>query len=389
MKKLVKTAVVFALASWLLCGVAAAMAPDETPPEAVEDNADVRALRAEAARLEAERAEVDAELVELQAVIAAAKEAGNHERAQSAQARATELQIRAKQLRAKELQMRAKELQIRAKEEALLAREVARSGYDAPYSSPDDSRMLAYTKLLADLAAGQKGSGVLVIPSGEIDPKGLAAIIEDMNVMTRILDKAVSPGGRRPEPAFMPSPYGAFPPASGSLALYLQDYGAVFVLTVGFPVAPPAEGGETATEPEQTSLWERTRREMYGPMGWGQETPAPAIMRSNQSPYDEAKVKELKRSLLQALKHAANIRNMPPDSAVTVAVLGGGTGRVHLQSTTVRAQGRIVLGGGESTVLTIHVKKADVDAFDGGELTFEDFQGRATVLTYDPAALGE
>jgi len=36
----------------------------------------------------------------------------------------------------------------------------------------------------------------------------------------------------------------------------------------------------------------------------------------------------------------------------------------------------------QTTVLTVHVKKADVDAFAEDTLTFKDFRDRATIVTY-------
>ena len=107
--------------------------------------------------------------------------------------------------------------------------------------------------------------------------------------------------------------------------------------------------------------------------------------------YDAKKVEKLDAALLEALKEATNIRNLKPDQSIAVAVLGyrGVVADVYVIG------GKAVLkrSGGvpevQRSVLTIHVKKSDVDAFAKGEVTPEEFRGRATVLAYcgDKSAL--
>src|SRR6516162_5173523 len=99
--------------------------------------------------------------------------------------------------------------------------------------------------------------------------------------------------------------------------LYLDGYGALFMVNVGFPLVPPA--AKTSEEkPSGDSAWEEAKQELYGP-GPG--------MRPGLPPGEEfsaEKVGKLKASLLEALKNASNIRGIRPDESVTVCVLGGG-----------------------------------------------------------------
>ena len=71
-------------------------------------------------------------------------------------------------------------------------------------------------------------------------------------------------------------------------------------------------------------------------------------------------------ALLEVLKEASNMR-LEPDESIAVVVTGGAPGYPGTE------------GG---TVLTIHVKKRDVDAFAEGDLDPEEFQERATMVLH-------
>ena len=140
--------------------------------------------------------------------------------------------------------------------------------------------------------------------------------------MSRILEKAASEraGGHGGQP------YGAtamgidvfFTPAANPLrSLYLDGYGALFMLNVGFPFLPPphAEGQQEKTE--ANSDWEDAKQELYGQPWWRTRLVAPT------EPYDEERVNRLREGLLESLKNATNIRGLKPDDSITVCVFGG------------------------------------------------------------------
>ncbi len=314
---------------------------------------------------------------------------------------------------------------------------------------------------------GRPGRGTappLVIPSGKTDPADLAAIVEDLAVMSRLLGKALErdlPKDYRQPPTpgsriiFYPD-YERIRPQQGPQPVYLQGYGALFVTSIKFPlVSPPTQKHEEDKE-EADSAWERARREVYGPP----ELPRPSGPAGPT--YDAEKVEALKRTLLAALKHASNMRGLKPDESVAIAVLGGATPGRGVQDPVsglfsgsgmfLGVPGYAVEGGGfgggggglgggfggppilskvpvlkrvpkgpvvpgtavppgylppeampgymgdrviddfgpragigvpgQRTVLTVHVTKADVDAYAEGKLDSAGFREKATITAY-------
>jgi len=247
------------------------------------------------------------------------------------------------------------------------------------------------------------GGAVLVIPAAELKGEDLAAITEDMSVMSRIFDNKLSQArlttGRGGWYVEDYNPF--FGRDSGTVeAVYLEGYAALFLIKVNFPISPsPETQEEKKTEEEDTDpLWTQMRQEIYAP------EEADRRRRTDDRPeekYDAEKIEELKETLIKTLKHAANIRALKPDHSVILTVIGGrsqsGT------TTTTRSYGRssgALYGsrrgrsynitttpeGAETgsflpTVLTICAKKSDIDAFAKGELSFDQFRERTRMFT--------
>lgn len=245
------------------------------------------------------------------------------------------------------------------------------------------------------------GSGpVLVIPAAEIKVKDLVTIMEDMSVMSRILDKKkLAPMGRMMQ-MFGNMPFarrGAFLRDNHETeSIYLDGYGALFLIKVDFPLSPPPEAEEKEAEEELDTVWEQTKREIYTPEDVRRET---RRRRSEQrQQYDAEKVEELKTRLIKALKHAANIRNLKPSESIITTVTGEGdqtgrTIRLLIKRDTIgddedkevrvyEAPSSEEMSFPSTTVMTIRVKKSDVDAFAKGELDFDKFRQKVQIFTY-------
>jgi len=244
----------------------------------------------------------------------------------------------------------------------------------------------------------RSSSKVLVIPNTEITVEDLAAITQDMQVMSHIFQKIFT-GPRLIEGLFMN--YGKFfgRESRATQAIYLQGYGTLFLMEVDFPFTPPAESKEKPKDTKEAdSVWQQAKQEIFHP----------SPSRSNRAfesteIYDAEKVKELKSRLIKALKHAANIRNIKPDEWIILTATGKGqqASMTFLKDmdaagpgwnlSTTRLRGRrtdgkevIVtnLSRPVSTVLTIRAKKSDVDAFAKGELDYDKFREKVQILTY-------
>jgi hypothetical protein len=265
---------------------------------------------------------------------------------------------------------------------------------------------------------------VLVIPTATVDAEKLAETSEDMRVMLHILrDKLNEP--RLIQGALID--YGDyFGDADRSAeALYLQEHAVMFVLRVDFPLspaplppAPESTGNQGAVDP----IWQRTRQKLYSPANLAprgeRDLPGPAL-------------EQVKGELLQSLKHAANIRHVGPNELIILTVIsqngpsgwpppagsGGsysGRGGLSFEGSSYSGAGSSFGPGGGSTyadsrtrssgstagrgrpaavppgpapaaagtVLTLQVRKVDIDAFAKGGLSFEQFQQRVKTFSY-------
>ncbi len=256
----------------------------------------------------------------------------------------------------------------------------------------------------------------LVIRSHDMDASEQGNLEEDLTVMTHILDKAVSEkvddaqSGR----TIMGISVVYAPGESRVRNMYLDGYGAVFMMNVNFPLLPrPAAKDVEKEKTPEDSAWEEARREVYGqPNSWGSPS-------GGGQKYDEEKVGALKDALVDALKNAANIRGLKSDDWITLCVFGSGAGQPKVRvkggggggggfgalPSTQATSGsggsggsygasysrflNLIGDGGEAkTTMTIRVKKGDIDALAKGKLTADAFRSRAVVTTYGGSMSG-
>ena len=111
----------------------------------------------------------------------------------------------------------------------------------------------------------QYGAGrVLVIPTEQMNAKELMTITEDVNIMSRILDRKLRDAG-------LGRDYDYFLAANFlewnlpvTKCIYLQEHGVLFMKKVNFPLSPPIEPNVTEKIKEDFDpVWEQTRQQMY------------------------------------------------------------------------------------------------------------------------------
>lgn len=232
------------------------------------------------------------------------------------------------------------------------------------------------------LVTRPSSSRALVVRTGQADAKAQSGLEEDLAVMSHLLDKALEdvPGAQRKENRAMGIDVFFSPGASPVRSLYVDGYGALFFLKVGFPLLAPAEK-HVEEKVNGDSAWEEARQELYGqhqgPNEAGEE-------------FNHEKVDKLKETLFETLKNASNIRGLKAEDFVTICVSGGTSsgGRVRkIRTNSPNAGGNIELttaseSAASRSFLTLRARKSDIDHFAKGQLTLADFQKQSQLTTY-------
>ena len=237
-----------------------------------------------------------------------------------------------------------------------------------------------------------------IIQFSDLEPKTYADMQEDLSVMHRILSKA-----RADDPGFSARlesiVWGASEAGPPVRSMYLEGYGAVFLLHVKFPlVGPKSLEPEPKPKDNISEEWERAKAELSSRNTF--ELNLQRIITRAAGPaadkYDAQKVEELTVTVLEALKNGTHIRHLMPEEAITVAILGPEPAiRVAVEnedeSGEVKRRTRVESIGprGEST-MTIRAKKSDIDDFAKGKVDLDAFRKKAKILVYtrpgDPSA---
>lgn len=245
---------------------------------------------------------------------------------------------------------------------------------------PSDGRnefLRVYDDILIDARTGYRSPEtipVVVIPSPESIERGpeiVETAAKDLNIMCRVFDEQLGlVASARQDPLSVAYYYMQFSeqPSNSSWtfsptvnrntrAIYLEGYGAVFMMSVAFPLAAPPQVEEQEEEPEEAvdTIWKRAERALYGPVNIPKSQPAPS------SQYDARKVENLKTNIIKSLKHAANVRSLRPDEWVVVIV--------NSNEQT----------GGLPRVLTVRARKSDIDAFSEGTLSLDQFRPKVQI----------
>jgi len=224
---------------------------------------------------------------------------------------------------------------------------------------------------------GDRGSVLAVFSDAKA--KNAAELQEDLRVMGHILEKTVEErAGTAPRSrVVLGIPLLQGFGSEAVTGLYLEGYGALFLLDVNLPLLAPAgkESEKSEAQAAKDSEWETARRELFG-------QPETALVSEPVEAYSEEKVARLKTAILDALRNAANIRGLGPHDAITVCVTGSAPMRPMGSSARPDPFGAIWPEKGARTVMTIKVKKSDADEFNKGVLSKEDFAKRAQVAVY-------
>jgi hypothetical protein len=251
------------------------------------------------------------------------------------------------------------------------------------------------------LPRSTKTGRTLIVQSVDTDPATIANAEEDMSVMALILRKATGGGSSDDKRMALGIEVDStvFGSSSGARNIYVEGYGALFLLGVRFPlIAPQDKPDEQQTKDERSNDWKEAREEYLANGRVELEEDFQGVWKGGRGApgfggeeYDADKVEALKVSLLESLKNANHIRILKPTEYINV-VIQGGEARIGEKTVTTRGgQANVVVrskvsGRSDSrrgeTVMTLRLKKSDVDAFASGALDYAGFRNKATIQTY-------
>jgi len=243
-----------------------------------------------------------------------------------------------------------------------------------------------------ELPRTTKTGRTLVVQVSDPDPVAMAELEEDLSVMALILRKATggSLGDEKRMALGIEVDSSVFGSSSGARNLYVEGHGAMFLLAVPFPlIAPPEKSTQTKVKVKPDSDWAEAREELMKSERSRLEIQLERIWSGSGKPgaadYDAAKVEELTLDMLRALKNATHIRGLKPEEFVTVVIQGEESVRGEKWATPGK-NGKSSSNKGDSrrgeTVMTIRVKRADIEAFDSGKLDLPAFRKKTAIQTY-------
>lgn len=299
---------------------------------------------------------------------------------------------------------------------AVLLAQAGHERYDAadvelnlpePPEPPDLFHVDPTTGITLLSEAGSGGSTApLVIAAGPVEVDALAETQEDLAILSRILSKAAARGGEPSDPMALGITLSSFPGLRRPQAMYLDGYGAVFMVNVSFPLAAPAEKAEAKPEKPTNTAWEQARRELYGQnrsARYGPRYGDAFTYRAGPGPkaaaFDADRVERLQRDLSDALKNGANLRHVKGEESLVV-VISSPRGSGTRQRMIVRAEAghstfggtggtttkreELVTGDGSAAASTmvLRVKKGEAEDFAAGKLGPDEFRKRVGVAVY-------
>jgi len=235
--------------------------------------------------------------------------------------------------------------------------------------------------------AGYESAGKLplVVATSPLETAALAEVHEDLAVMAKLVDDAISSDRRDRSLDYyraMGIVVDPLPCGSASANLYIEGYGAIVQTSVQFPLAPPKQE-ETAKpgEKPKSSAWESARRELFG--GIDDDTAEAIFLPEHREEYSAERVEAMKQNILKALAHASNFRGLKSDESVTVVVRRRvpGSQFLLLKDSYVSVKPADSPEDAKAT-MTIRITKSDADALAAGKMDEDEFRKRASVAIY-------
>ena len=238
------------------------------------------------------------------------------------------------------------------------------------------------------------GGSALIIPNTQMNTEDIVGINQDLNVMSEIFNQKLNQenlSSRRMFPGVWSNYGGLLGGSSSTQTMYLQGYGAIFMMNVDFPLSPLPSAEEEQEKQEVKEdvdpVWEKTRKQIYEP----QDVRKKSRYEKPEIEYDPEKVEDLKDTLIESLKHAANISALTSDESVVLMVTGNSeyfdSSTTIVMTTkgnktqTITTPGSATVGQTATAKLVIRAKKSDIDAFANANINLEQFREKVQIIS--------
>ena len=198
---------------------------------------------------------------------------------------------------------------------------------------------------------------------------GFDALQEDLSILTARIRKALETVPDDDAEALTRADASVRRATSGSSvrSMYLEGFGALVFVKTSFPLMDVPTPEPAPADSDADSEWTRAKQELLA-----EKRKSLALDMVAGQPFDAAQVESLKGQILGALKDAANIHSLKPGDSIAVTVFGP----------PVAGAGRMPTAEMKGTVLTIRVKKSDIDDFAANKLDATKFKEKATIAAY-------
>jgi hypothetical protein len=254
--------------------------------------------------------------------------------------------------------------------------------------APQQTKLLGNVSRNISVATSfrESQSRIIVVPTAKTTPEKLASLTEDLDIMAMVFDKKLKDAGIDIERRSSFFALDAHPTG----VLHLEGYGPIFMLRVNFPLAPPLETESTEGTDDSAAdpLWlEMKYQRNMGDAGWSNMVLGHSD--TKVVPYEADKVEKLKKTLIEAMAHASNIRDLGPQEKLTITIQGT---HPHFGERDVARTEAVTYRGNvlhrtwahvtwSPNVLTIRAAKADIDGFAKGKINSDKFAEKVEVFT--------
>ncbi len=237
-------------------------------------------------------------------------------------------------------------------------------------------------------------NSALIIPNTQINAEDIVGINQDLNVMSQIFNQKLNRENLSSRNRMFTGVWsygGLLGGSSSTQTMYLQGYGAIFMMNVDFPLSPLPSAEEEQEKQEVKEdvdpVWEQTKKQIYEP----QDVRRKSKQERPVIEYDPEKVEDLKDTLIESLKHAANIRALTSDESVILTVTGNSeyfnSSTTIVMTTkgnktqTITTPGSAEVGQTATAKLVIRAKKSDIDAFANANINLEQFREKVQIIS--------